>query len=159
MNVFWEIVASNALVVAVLAVVASLLGRVWKNPVGLHLLWVLVLLKLVTPPLLVLPLSLLLARPHFTHFYREGMGLEMLAADVQRSGVGDFLTIHGVFLGALAVIGLLLFALDLMARGCSRLRTCGWIVLGLCLLSCSVPFSKGLVTRILRVASHRTASF
>jgi len=58
MHAFWEIVASNALVVAVLAVLVALLGRFWKNPVGLHLLWVLVLLKLVTPPLATLPIPL-----------------------------------------------------------------------------------------------------
>lgn len=58
MHAFWEIVASNALVVAVLAVLVALLGRIWKNPVGLHLLWVLVLLKLVTPPLATLPVPL-----------------------------------------------------------------------------------------------------
>lgn len=58
MHAFWEIVASNALVVTVLAVLVALLGRIWKNPVGLHLLWVLVLLKLVTPPLATLPVPL-----------------------------------------------------------------------------------------------------
>jgi beta-lactamase regulating signal transducer with metallopeptidase domain len=58
MQVFWEIVASNALMVAVLAAVVALLGRIWKNPVGLHLLWILVLLKLVTPPVVTLPVPL-----------------------------------------------------------------------------------------------------
>jgi hypothetical protein len=43
MNAFWEIVASNALLVAVLAAGVALLGRVWKNAAGLHVLWVLVL--------------------------------------------------------------------------------------------------------------------
>ena len=50
---------SNVLVVAVLAVVVGLLGRIWKNPAGLHVLWVLVLLKLVTPPLVALHIPLL----------------------------------------------------------------------------------------------------
>jgi len=50
MHAFWEIVASNSLVVVVLATGVALLGRHWKNPVGLHLLWLLVMLKLVTPP-------------------------------------------------------------------------------------------------------------
>jgi bla regulator protein BlaR1 len=58
MNVFWEIVASNSLAVVVLAVGVALLGRIWKNAAGLHLLWMLVLLKLVTPPLLTVPLAL-----------------------------------------------------------------------------------------------------
>ncbi|HUT89942.1 MAG TPA: hypothetical protein VMY37_10615 [Thermoguttaceae bacterium] len=58
MHAFWEISASNSLVVAVLAVGVALLGRVWKNPVGLHLLWVLVLVKLIAPPLVTVPLAL-----------------------------------------------------------------------------------------------------
>ncbi|MGD0899732.1 MAG: M56 family metallopeptidase [Thermoguttaceae bacterium] len=58
MQTFWEIVASNALLVVVLAAGVALLGRVWKNPLRLHLLWVLVLLKLVTPPVVTVPLPL-----------------------------------------------------------------------------------------------------
>ncbi len=58
MQPFWEIVASNALLVVVLAAGVALLGRVWKNPLYLHLLWIFVLLKLVTPPLLTVPLPL-----------------------------------------------------------------------------------------------------
>jgi beta-lactamase regulating signal transducer with metallopeptidase domain len=58
MQPFWEVVASNALLVVVLAAGVALLGRVWKNPLCLHLLWVLVLLKLVTPPAVTVPLPL-----------------------------------------------------------------------------------------------------
>jgi beta-lactamase regulating signal transducer with metallopeptidase domain len=58
MHTFWEIIVSNSLVVTALAVAVALLGRMWKNPVGLHLLWVLVLLKLVTPPMVVVPVPL-----------------------------------------------------------------------------------------------------
>jgi beta-lactamase regulating signal transducer with metallopeptidase domain len=57
MQTFWETVVSNSLLVVVLAMGLTLLGRIWKNPSCLHLLWLLVLLKLVTPPLLTLPLS------------------------------------------------------------------------------------------------------
>jgi len=57
MQPFWEIVASNAVLVVVLAVGVALLGRVWKNPLCLHLLWVLVLLKLVTPPMVTVPIA------------------------------------------------------------------------------------------------------
>ena len=63
MQHFWEIVASNALLVIVLAVGVSLLGRAWKNPLYLHLLWVLVLLKLVTPPLVAVPIPLRAMQP------------------------------------------------------------------------------------------------
>lgn len=52
MDTFWEIVASNAGLVVVLAIGVAILGRVWKNPAGLHILWVLVLLKLFIPPLI-----------------------------------------------------------------------------------------------------------
>jgi hypothetical protein len=58
MHGFWGIVASNALVVAILAVLVAFLGRIWKNPAALHFLWVLVLLKLITPPLATLPIPL-----------------------------------------------------------------------------------------------------
>ncbi len=63
MQVFWGIVVSNALMVAVLAAGVALLGRIWKNPVGLHLLWILVLLKLVTPPILTVAVPLPAAQP------------------------------------------------------------------------------------------------
>jgi beta-lactamase regulating signal transducer with metallopeptidase domain len=55
MHTFWEIIVSNSLVVTVLAVILALVGRTWKNPVVLHFLWVMVLLKFVTPPLVILP--------------------------------------------------------------------------------------------------------
>ncbi len=58
MQALLQIVASNALLVVVLATGVSLLGRVWRNPLCLHLLWIFVLLKLVTPPLLTLPVPL-----------------------------------------------------------------------------------------------------
>jgi beta-lactamase regulating signal transducer with metallopeptidase domain len=58
MHAFWEITASNVLVVTVLAVCVAAVGRVWKNPAGMHFLWLLVLLKLITPPLVTVPLSL-----------------------------------------------------------------------------------------------------
>jgi len=62
MQIFWEIVASNALIVTVLALGVVLLSRFWRNPVGLHLLWVLILLKLCTPPIVTLHLPVPMAR-------------------------------------------------------------------------------------------------
>jgi beta-lactamase regulating signal transducer with metallopeptidase domain len=58
MHGFWEIVASNAVLVAGLAVGVALLGRVWKNAAGLHVLWLLVLVKLFTPPVVTIGLPL-----------------------------------------------------------------------------------------------------
>ena len=51
MHAFWGIIASNAVVAALLAIGAGLLGRIWKHPAALHALWVVVLLKLFAPPL------------------------------------------------------------------------------------------------------------
>src|SRR5258708_19291542 len=51
MSYFWDIIASNAIVAAILAIGALLLSRLWKNPAAIHLLWVVVLLKLFTPPI------------------------------------------------------------------------------------------------------------
>jgi beta-lactamase regulating signal transducer with metallopeptidase domain len=52
MDAFWEIIASNAVVATILAIGAMLLGRCWKNAAAIHVLWIVVLVKLFTPPLL-----------------------------------------------------------------------------------------------------------
>ncbi len=51
MNHFWEVIASNALVATGLALGVALLSRVWKNTAAIHLLWVIVLFKFFTPPI------------------------------------------------------------------------------------------------------------
>ena len=51
MVTFFTCVASNALFAACLAVVATVLTRIWRSPHLAHALWLLVLIKLVTPPL------------------------------------------------------------------------------------------------------------
>jgi beta-lactamase regulating signal transducer with metallopeptidase domain len=58
MNPFWAIVASNALIVTAMASGVALLGRIWKNPPALHLLWALVLVKLFLPPVFTIPVAL-----------------------------------------------------------------------------------------------------
>jgi len=58
MHTFWEIVASNALLVTALAVGVAVVGRLWRNPAAMHLLWLLVLLKLFTPPLVTIGVPL-----------------------------------------------------------------------------------------------------
>ena len=52
MSTFWEIVVSNALIASAMAFAALLVGRVWKNPSAVHLVWLVVLLKLFTPPII-----------------------------------------------------------------------------------------------------------
>src|SRR5690242_18040567 len=46
---------SNAVLAALLALAVAALGRLCRRPALVHSLWLLVLLKLVTPPLLPLP--------------------------------------------------------------------------------------------------------
>ena len=45
-----DAVLSNLIVASAIAATALILARFWKNPILLHLLWLLVLIKLVTPP-------------------------------------------------------------------------------------------------------------
>ncbi len=58
MYAFWEIIVSNAVIATILAIVALLLSRIWKNAAALHLIWIVVLLKLFTPPLVTTELPL-----------------------------------------------------------------------------------------------------
>ena len=55
MTTFLSIVISNITIAAVLAVAALAITRVWRDPHLAHALWLLVLLKLVTPPLVLVP--------------------------------------------------------------------------------------------------------
>ena len=65
MYAFWEITASNAVVATILAIGVMLLSRIWKNAAAVHALWVVVLLKLFTPPLITaeLPFAFRLVPP------------------------------------------------------------------------------------------------
>lgn len=60
---FWVIVASNAALAGALALAAGLVGRFWKNAAAVHLLWLAVLLKLFTPPLVTLAIPAWFERP------------------------------------------------------------------------------------------------
>jgi len=51
-----EIGLANALVAGVLALVALVVGRISRRPALIHALWLLVLIKLITPPVISLPL-------------------------------------------------------------------------------------------------------
>src|ERR1700677_3657915 len=51
-----HILLSNALVATVMAAMAAALGRICRRPALTHCLWLVVMLKLVTPPLV--PVSL-----------------------------------------------------------------------------------------------------
>jgi bla regulator protein blaR1 len=58
MNALLQIGLTNAAMAAVLAVAAAGAGKICRRPALVHALWVLVLVKLVTPPLVVVPISL-----------------------------------------------------------------------------------------------------
>jgi bla regulator protein blaR1 len=57
MHMFLEVGLGNAVAAAALALVAAAVARLSRRPALAHALWLLVLLKLVTPPLLPLPVS------------------------------------------------------------------------------------------------------
>src|SRR5947209_3782707 len=59
MTVVMHAMLGNAAVVAVLALLALVVGRTCPSPAVRHIAWVLVLLKLVTPPLFSIPLPVL----------------------------------------------------------------------------------------------------
>src|SRR5262245_21248890 len=59
MNVVMHAMLGNAVVAAVLAGLALAVGRACRSPSVRHAAWVVVLLKLVTPPLLSFPLPVL----------------------------------------------------------------------------------------------------
>src|SRR4051794_11540264 len=58
----FEAVLGNLALAAALAVLAFAAGRWLKRPAVAHVLWLLVLVKLVTPPLFTVPLRILPAR-------------------------------------------------------------------------------------------------
>ena len=59
MELFLEIGLSNAVVALGLALLAFCAGRMFRRPAVTHGLWLLVLIKLVTPPLAWIPVSVL----------------------------------------------------------------------------------------------------
>ncbi|MBI3408613.1 MAG: M48 family metalloprotease [Planctomycetes bacterium] len=58
-----EVGLSNLVVAAVLAMVAAMAGRCFRRPALTHALWLLVFLKLITPPLVPLPLGWMTPEP------------------------------------------------------------------------------------------------
>src|SRR5262249_43823839 len=58
MNAIMEAVATNAILAAVLAVMVLTVTRFVKRPTVQYWLWMLVLLKLVTPPIIAVPMAL-----------------------------------------------------------------------------------------------------
>jgi beta-lactamase regulating signal transducer with metallopeptidase domain len=56
MNTLLEVGLSNAIIAAALAVLAAVAGRLARRPALAHALWLLVLVKLITPPLVRVPI-------------------------------------------------------------------------------------------------------
>jgi beta-lactamase regulating signal transducer with metallopeptidase domain len=73
---------SNALLASVFALLVVIAARVFKHPALMHALWLLVLLKLVTPPLFGLPL---LSSPHDPIETRPG-GMDLAAGTAVEEG-------------------------------------------------------------------------
>src|SRR5687767_664201 len=59
MQTLAELALSNAALASVLALVAAVVGRFCRRPQVIYTLWLLVLLKLATPPLFRLPINFL----------------------------------------------------------------------------------------------------
>lgn len=63
MHTFWMVICSNSILAIGIAIVALLLGYAWKNPAALHVIWIVVLLKLFTPPIVTVAIPILAAAP------------------------------------------------------------------------------------------------
>lgn len=63
MDAFLEIGLNNAIFATCLAVFVAVIARVWAKPGMLHALWVIILFKLITPPLIPVDLSLRASDP------------------------------------------------------------------------------------------------
>ena len=57
MNAILEMALSNALVAGLMAVVVFGISRIFRRPALIHSLWLLVLIKLVTPPIVPVPIE------------------------------------------------------------------------------------------------------
>src|SRR5436190_9348076 len=57
MNWLVSIGLTNAILATLLAAIAWAIARFWRQPALAHLLWVVVLLKLLTPPLIEIPIG------------------------------------------------------------------------------------------------------
>ena len=79
MATFLSCVASNVAFAGCLAVFAMALTRVWRSPHLAHALWLLVLIKLVTPPFVHIPVDRLMVASHTASNPRE------LGADTDQS--------------------------------------------------------------------------
>ncbi len=63
MNGWGQLAVSNAVVAALAAVVVMGITRIWRNPHLAHVLWALVIVKLITPPLVFVPIPVFFAAP------------------------------------------------------------------------------------------------
>ena len=59
MNNFPELILTNTIIATILGLLVFGVTRIWRNPHLAHGLWLLVLVKLVTPPLFTIPLPIL----------------------------------------------------------------------------------------------------
>ncbi|WP_165066712.1 M56 family metallopeptidase [Paludisphaera rhizosphaerae] len=94
MNMFWAIILSNAVVAGLMAITAALIGRLWKNPAAVHVLWLAVLVKLFTPPLATLSWPVQPATPPAARI-ADQQPLEQGSPHPTAVGDGDESTVAG----------------------------------------------------------------
>src|SRR6185312_4525290 len=63
-QLLWQIVFSNAVTAAALALLAGAIGLLVKKPAVMRAAWIIVLLKLLTPPVWTVPVQWPAERPH-----------------------------------------------------------------------------------------------
>ena len=71
MSLLLEIALSNAVVATLLALLVVLVSRFCRRPALIHGLWLVVLLKLVTPPVIPVPVGILPTTVAGTHAARR----------------------------------------------------------------------------------------
>ena len=84
---------SNALAAAGLALIPAVLTRAGRSPALVHSLWLLVLLKLVTPPLVTLPFQLPVSAPWSvvpSTWPQSGFAADTPTLTLPHKGGGDY---------------------------------------------------------------------
>lgn len=92
MDVLLHIGLSNAVTATLLAVLVACVVRIWRRPTVAHVLWLLVLLKLVTPPFVLVPLPWLSQPEPPIREFESNPQVAVLPASTQPPARGEELT-------------------------------------------------------------------
>lgn len=88
MNSIYALLASNVAIATLLAVLVFVLTKLWRNPQFAHALWLLVLVKLVTPPLIHVPMPNFIFAERATAVAAESNGSERLGPVTKTTATG-----------------------------------------------------------------------